>query len=320
MPRLQRRSFERSGPGSQLSASGGSTSSTWTRPRSAGSSSSRAGAGRRTSPDRRHRKLPEPPCRVRDLGPAPRRDGRWDRARHRARRRLRDPARPRRLGCRATRPGTRSSSPAPASSGLPPRSTTSGSSPRSCSPTSSTRPPRSAGSVIAPGGRSCSSTTTAFGPSSTATDGREIGTTGDGFLALFDGAARAVRAASAMSPAVADLGIAIRAGSHTGEVGIAGGQARGLAVHAAARVAALAGPGEVLVSATTRDLLDGSDLRSWIAASTSSRAWSALAGSMPWPCLGLTPSFEDPSPTGAGRLPRRSRPWSDWCSHGGSLA
>jgi class 3 adenylate cyclase len=90
--------------------------------------------------------------------------------------------------------------------------------------------------------------------------GREIGTTGDGFLALFDGAARAVRAAAAMTPAVAELGISIRAGLHTGEVGIAGGQARGLAVHAAARVAALAGPGEVLVSATTHDLLDGSDL------------------------------------------------------------
>jgi class 3 adenylate cyclase len=90
--------------------------------------------------------------------------------------------------------------------------------------------------------------------------GREIGTTGDGFLALFDGAGRGVRAASAMAPAVADLGLRIRAGLHTGEVAIAGGQARGLAVHAAARVAALAGPGEVLVSATTRDLLDGSDL------------------------------------------------------------
>ena len=90
--------------------------------------------------------------------------------------------------------------------------------------------------------------------------GREVGTTGDGFLALFDGAARAVRAASAMAPAVADIGLGIRAGLHTGEVAIAGGQARGLAVHAAARVAALAGAGEVLVSATTRDLLDGSGL------------------------------------------------------------
>jgi len=87
-----------------------------------------------------------------------------------------------------------------------------------------------------------------------------MGTTGDGFLALFDGAARAVRCANAMIRAVADLDIAIRAGLRTGEVGIVGGQARGLAVHAAARVAALAGPGEIFVSSTTRDLLDGSGL------------------------------------------------------------
>ena len=90
--------------------------------------------------------------------------------------------------------------------------------------------------------------------------GREMGTTGDGFLALFDGAARAVRCASAMIRVVADLDLKIRAGLHTGEVTVAGGQARGLAIHAAARVAALAGPGEILVSATTRDLLDGSGL------------------------------------------------------------
>jgi class 3 adenylate cyclase len=90
--------------------------------------------------------------------------------------------------------------------------------------------------------------------------GREIDTLGDGFLALFDGAGKAVQAAAAMDPAVADLGIRVRAGVHTGEVAIVGGHARGVAVHAAARVAALAGPGEVLVSGTTRDLLDGSDL------------------------------------------------------------
>jgi class 3 adenylate cyclase len=90
--------------------------------------------------------------------------------------------------------------------------------------------------------------------------GREMGTTGDGFLALFDGAARAVRCAHAMTRVVGDLEIRIRAGLHTGEVAIAGGQARGLAVHAAARVAGLAEPGEVLVSSTTRDLLDGSGL------------------------------------------------------------
>ena len=64
-----------------------------------------------------------------------------------------------------------------------------------------------------------------------------------------------------MGDAVRALGVEIRAGLHTGEVSIAGGNARGLAVHAAARVAALAGPGEVLVTGTTRDLLDGSSLR-----------------------------------------------------------
>ena len=90
--------------------------------------------------------------------------------------------------------------------------------------------------------------------------GREIGTTGDGFLALFDGAARAVRCAAAIAPAVAALGLGVRAGIHTGEVALVGGQARGIAVHTAARVAALAGAGEVLVSGTTHDLLDGSGL------------------------------------------------------------
>jgi len=90
--------------------------------------------------------------------------------------------------------------------------------------------------------------------------GRELATLGDGFLAVFDGAAKAVMAAAAMEPAVADLGIHVRAGVHTGEVAIVGGQARGIAVHAAARVSALAGAGEVVVSGTTHDLLDGSGL------------------------------------------------------------
>jgi class 3 adenylate cyclase len=90
--------------------------------------------------------------------------------------------------------------------------------------------------------------------------GREIDSAGDGFLALFDGAAKAVSAAALMDPAVADLGLRVRVGIHTSEVEIIGGQARGVAVHTAARVASLAGPGEVLVSGTTHDLLDGSDL------------------------------------------------------------
>jgi class 3 adenylate cyclase len=90
--------------------------------------------------------------------------------------------------------------------------------------------------------------------------GREIASTGDGFLALFDGAAKAVRAAALMDPAVADLGIRVRVGLHTSEIEVVGGQPRGIGVHAAARVAALAGPGDVLVSRTTHDLLDGSGL------------------------------------------------------------
>jgi class 3 adenylate cyclase len=90
--------------------------------------------------------------------------------------------------------------------------------------------------------------------------GREIDAAGDGFLALFDGAATAVHAAALMDAAVADLGLRVRVGVHTSEVEIVGGQARGLGVHTAARVAALAGPGEVFLSSTTRDLLDGSGL------------------------------------------------------------
>ena len=90
--------------------------------------------------------------------------------------------------------------------------------------------------------------------------GREIHTTGDGFLAAFDGSARAVRCAQAMSGAVADLGLAIRAGVHAGEVELVGDDVRGLAIHEAARVASLAAADEVLVSATTRLLLTGSDL------------------------------------------------------------
>jgi class 3 adenylate cyclase len=90
--------------------------------------------------------------------------------------------------------------------------------------------------------------------------GREIQTTGDGFLAAFDGPARAVRCAEAMGQAVANLGLAIRAGIHTGEVEFIGDNARGLTVHEAARVAGVAMPGEVLVSATTKLLLVGSGI------------------------------------------------------------
>ena len=90
--------------------------------------------------------------------------------------------------------------------------------------------------------------------------GREVNTTGDGFLAVFDSATRAVRFAAAMSRAAQKMGLSIRAGVHTGEVEFVGGDARGLAVHAAARVMSLAGPDEVLVSPTTSDLLEGAGL------------------------------------------------------------
>jgi len=90
--------------------------------------------------------------------------------------------------------------------------------------------------------------------------GREVVSMGDGFLALFDGASKAVHAGALMDPAVAELGIRVRVGIHTSEVELVGGQPRGVGVHAAARFAALAGPGDVFVSGTTRDLLDGSGL------------------------------------------------------------
>jgi class 3 adenylate cyclase len=90
--------------------------------------------------------------------------------------------------------------------------------------------------------------------------GREIDTAGDGFLATFDGPARAVRCAAAIIDALEPLGVEIRAGVHTGEITIAGDDVRGIAVHIGARVAALAGPSEILVSSTVRDLVAGSGL------------------------------------------------------------
>ncbi|MGH2626341.1 MAG: adenylate/guanylate cyclase domain-containing protein, partial [Anaerolineales bacterium] len=90
--------------------------------------------------------------------------------------------------------------------------------------------------------------------------GREIDTAGDGFLATFDGPARAVRCALATVDALGAMGIPIRAGVHTGEVELAGERIAGIAVHVAARIAGTAGPGEVLVSSTVRDLTAGSGL------------------------------------------------------------
>ncbi|MGJ7510996.1 adenylate/guanylate cyclase domain-containing protein [Variovorax sp. GT1P44] len=90
--------------------------------------------------------------------------------------------------------------------------------------------------------------------------GREIDTAGDGFLATFDGPARAVRCACAISREVRSLGLEIRAGLHTGECEVLGNKLAGIAVHTGARVATHAQPSEVLVSSTVKDLVAGSGL------------------------------------------------------------
>ena len=90
--------------------------------------------------------------------------------------------------------------------------------------------------------------------------GREVDTAGDGFFAAFDGPARAVRCAEAIGTGVRSLGIDVRAGLHTGECEVMGDKIGGIAVHIGSRVAGLAGPGEVLVSHTVKDLVAGSGL------------------------------------------------------------
>ena len=90
--------------------------------------------------------------------------------------------------------------------------------------------------------------------------GREVTTTGDGFVAVFDGAERAIRAAQEIGRALDVIGLEVRAGVHTGEIELDGDNVRGVAVHIAARVAALADPGEVYASWATRELLAGSPI------------------------------------------------------------
>jgi len=90
--------------------------------------------------------------------------------------------------------------------------------------------------------------------------GREVETRGDGFLAAFDGPARAVRCACAISGEVHAIGLEIRAGLHTGECEWKAGKVNGIAVHTGARIAAQARAGEVLVSSTVKDLVAGSGL------------------------------------------------------------
>jgi class 3 adenylate cyclase len=91
--------------------------------------------------------------------------------------------------------------------------------------------------------------------------GREVDTAGDGFFATFDQPARAVACARAISNGLADLGIQIRAGIHMGEVEVTGRSVAGIAVHIGSRIMSVAGPEEVVVSSTVRDLMSGSDLK-----------------------------------------------------------
>jgi class 3 adenylate cyclase len=91
--------------------------------------------------------------------------------------------------------------------------------------------------------------------------GREVDTAGDGFLATFDGPARAIHCALSILEEVRTLGLELRAGVHTGECEIVGHGVRGIAVHIGARVSSKADPGEIFVSSTVKDLVAGSGLR-----------------------------------------------------------
>ncbi len=91
--------------------------------------------------------------------------------------------------------------------------------------------------------------------------GREVKTLGDGYLATFDGPARAIRCGRAIAEAARSLGLEVRIGLHCGEVELMGEDVGGIAVHIAARVGALAAGGEVLVSSTVKDLVAGSGIQ-----------------------------------------------------------
>jgi class 3 adenylate cyclase len=90
--------------------------------------------------------------------------------------------------------------------------------------------------------------------------GEELDTAGDGFFAIFDGPARAISCARAIVGKIGDLDLSVRAGVHTGECELQDGKVTGIAVNIGARVAAAAGPGEVLVSSTVKDLVAGSGI------------------------------------------------------------
>jgi class 3 adenylate cyclase len=123
--------------------------------------------------------------------------------------------------------------------------------------------------------------------------GREIRTTGDGFLAVFDGPGRAIRCACAIRDALRAIGVQVRVGLHTGEIELHGDDIGGVAVHIAQRVQAVAQPDEVIVSRTVADLVGGSGMR------FADRGTHVLKGVPdPWQLFAV----EDPGPgSGAGR-------------------
>ncbi len=91
--------------------------------------------------------------------------------------------------------------------------------------------------------------------------GKEVDQIGDGFMASFDGPARAIRCATAICQAMPDIGLQVRTGVHSGECEVIGDDLGGIAVHIGARIGAIARPGEVLVSSTVRDAVTGSDIQ-----------------------------------------------------------
>jgi class 3 adenylate cyclase len=115
--------------------------------------------------------------------------------------------------------------------------------------------------------------------------GREVRPTGDGFLATFDGPARAIRCAGAIRDEVRTLGMDVRAGLHTGEIELLGDDVGGIAVHIGARVAAEAGSGEILVSGTVKDLVAGSGIEF---ADRGARALKGVPGE--WRLFAATPT------------------------------
>ncbi len=123
-----------------------------------------------------------------------------------------------------------------------------------------------------PGARCCSGHHDVVRAQITRFGGREVDTAGDGFFVVFDRPSRAVRFSTAVKAALEEIGVRIRTGIHAGECEIAGSRVEGVAVHVAVRVSRVAGEGEILVSATVKDLLAGSAMR------FSSRALHALKG------------------------------------------